>query len=214
MMKNFLAVLTLLSVSVCQAGTLKVKLVDNQALLLTNAVVYLENEALKGTYEGEEIAIMDQVNRQFSPYILAVQKGQRVSFPNSDSIKHHVYSFSSPKVFELQLFKNRRAQSMLFDKSGVIELGCNIHDWMLGYIYVVDTPYFAQTDADGVVSIDAPDGEYTLHVWHPRIQEQDIQKKRLVTLAGNQEVTIKLSETLAPGKDEFGTEADEFSDYD
>lgn len=214
MMKNFLAVLTLLSVSVCQAGTLKVKLVDNQALLLTNAVVYLENEALKGTYEGEEIAIMDQVNRQFSPYILAVQKGQRVSFPNSDSIKHHVYSFSSPKVFELQLFKNRRAQSMLFDKSGVIELGCNIHDWMLGYIYVVDTPYFAQTDADGVVSIDAPDGEYTLHVWHPRIQEQDIEKKRLVTLAGNQEVTIKLSETLAPGKDEFGTEADEFSDYD
>ena len=190
------------------------KLVDNQALLLTNAVVYLENEALKGTYEGEEIAIMDQVNRQFSPYILAVQKGQRVSFPNSDSIKHHVYSFSSPKVFELQLFKNRRAQSMLFDKSGVVELGCNIHDWMLGYIYVVDTPYFAQTDADGVVSIDAPDGEYTLHVWHPRIQEQDIEKKRLVTLAGNQEVTIKLSETLAPGKDEFGTEADEFSDYD
>ena len=190
------------------------KLVDNQALLLTNAVVYLENEALKGTYEGEEIAIMDQVNRQFSPYILAVQKGQRVSFPNSDSIKHHVYSFSSPKVFELQLFKNRRAQSMLFDKSGVVELGCNIHDWMLGYIYVVDTPYCAQTDADGVVSIDAPDGEYTLHVWHPRIQEQDIEKKRLVTLAGNQEVTIKLSETLAPGKDEFGTEADEFSDYD
>lgn len=214
MMKNFLAVLTLLSVSVCQAGTLKVKLVDNQALLLTNAVVFLESETLKNSYDGEEIAIMDQVNRQFSPYILAVQKGQRVSFPNSDSIKHHVYSFSRPKVFELELFKNRRAQSMLFDKSGVVELGCNIHDWMLGYIYVVDTPYFAQTNADGIVSIDAPDGDYTLRVWHPRIQDQDIEKKRPVTLTGDKEVTITLSETLAPGKDEFGTDADEFSDYD
>ncbi|MCY7296095.1 methylamine utilization protein [Alteromonas sp. a30] len=214
MMKNFLAVLTFLSVSVAQAGALKVKLVDNQALHLTNAVVYLETDEYKGQYEGDTMAIMDQINRQFSPYILAIQKGQKVSFPNSDSIKHHVYSFSPTKKFELQLFKNRRAQSMQFEKQGAVELGCNIHDWMLGYIFVVDTPYFAQTDKDGGVTIDAPDGDYTLRVWHPRIQEQDIEKKRPVSISGTQEVTIKLSETLAPGKDEFGGEADEFSEYD
>jgi hypothetical protein len=95
-----------------------------------------------------------------------------VDFPNSDSIKHHVYSFSKAKTFELQLYKELNAEPLLFSTQGSVELGCNIHDWMLGYIFVVDTPYVGKTDMQGNLTLELPDGEYQLDVWHPRIQEE------------------------------------------
>ncbi len=214
MMKTLLVLIAFISVPLCHAGTLNVKVSDNQNKHLAGAIVYLESAQLSSQHAGDEIATMDQINRQFSPYILAVQKGQTVSFPNSDSIKHHVYSFSPSKVFELQLFKNKKAQSISFDKPGIVELGCNIHDWMLGYIFVADNPYYGQTDKSGQMALTAPDGNYFIRVWHPRLQAADADKKQVVNLSGKQDITLQLTETLAPGEDDFGTDVDEFSEYE
>ncbi|HET7370467.1 MAG TPA: methylamine utilization protein [Gammaproteobacteria bacterium] len=115
--------------------------------------------------------VMDQHDRQFVPHVLAVEAGTAVQFPNSDNIRHDVYSFSPAKVFELPLYAGTPAQPVIFDKPGVVVLGCNIHDWMLAFIDVVPTPYFGQTDAGGAARIeDVPAGRYKLTVWAPRIQ--------------------------------------------
>jgi hypothetical protein len=132
-------------------------------------------------------AVMDQRDRRFVPGILAVQTGAEVSFPNTDSISHHVYSFSPAKRFEIYLAKGEIHPPVRFDRPGVVALGCNIHDWMLAYILVVDSPWFAQTDARGVAVLpDLPPGRYRLVTWHPRIgeREQGLEREVEVGPAG------------------------------
>jgi plastocyanin len=119
---------------------------------------------------GMPTAIMDQLHKQFAPHVLAVQVGTAVSFPNSDDIRHHVYSFSPAKRFELRLYKGVPSAPVMFDKPGPVVLGCNIHDRMLGYIYVVPTPYFATSDANGHLELhDLPSGNYQVQIWHPQL---------------------------------------------
>ncbi len=77
-------------------------------------------------------------------------------------MSHHVYSFSEAKTFELALYKGNAHPPLVFDRPGVVVLGCNIHDSMLGYILVVDTPHFASTDAAGALSLDEPAGRRLL----------------------------------------------------
>ena len=101
---------------------------------------------------------MTQQNRQFAPRALVVQAGTSVHFPNLDTVRHHVYSFSPAKPFELKLYAGTPSAPVVFDKAGVVVLGCNIHDRMSGWIVVVDTPYFARSDASGQARIDVPDG--------------------------------------------------------
>jgi plastocyanin len=114
-------------------------------------------------------AIVAQSDREFVPFVTVIQVGTTVSFPNRDPILHHVYSFSEAKPFEIKLYSGQSPSTVNFDRSGVVTLGCNIHDWMLGYIVVVPTPYFARTDANGVAHLrDLPAGNYELRAWHPR----------------------------------------------
>ena len=114
---------------------------------------------------------MAQQNISFQPHVLIVPVGASVAFPNKDSVRHHVYSFSRPKKFELKLYGRDETRSVLFDKPGMIALGCNIHDQMSGFIWVVDTPFAAQTDAAGrVVIADVPPGGASLRLWHPTIR--------------------------------------------
>jgi plastocyanin len=127
---------------------------------------------------------LDQFKKQFVPHVLAIQAGTTISFPNSDNIRHQVYSFSEAKRFELKLYSGKSADPIVFDRPGVVVLGCNIHDWMSAYLYVVDTPYFALTDKDGHAVIQAPMGNYTARIWHPRFRrgresfDEDIQVAR------------------------------------
>ena len=117
-------------------------------------------------------AEMDQVDLQFVPQVLAIQTGTQVIFPNRDDIRHHVYSFSPAKRFELRLYHGTTADPVQFDIPGKVVLGCNIHDSMLGYIYVLDTPYFAVTDVAGRVQFtDLPSGQYRYQVQHPRTNQ-------------------------------------------
>ncbi|QJD68183.1 methylamine utilization protein [Xanthomonas campestris pv. badrii] len=137
--------------------------------VLVDAVVSLELARPAAATAGKTVE-MDQVNSQFVPAVLAIRAGTAVRFPNNDQIRHQVYSFSPAKRFELPLFQGTTAAPVRFDQAGLVTVGCNIHDWMLGYIVVLDTPYFGKTGSDGRVQLDAPAGAYTLRVWHPRIK--------------------------------------------
>lgn len=116
---------------------------------------------------------MDQKNRTFIPHVLPVQTGTKVQFPNSDDIRHHVYSFSPAKPFQLPLYKGTPATPELFDRAGVVTLGCNIHDQMSAFIVIVDTPHFAKTPASGKATLsDLEPGRYTVRVWYPDMREE------------------------------------------
>lgn len=150
-------------------------------------------------------AVMDQRERRFTPHILPVQTHTRVSFPNSDSVSHHVYSFSAAKRFQLYLTKGDPAKEVVLDHPGVITLGCNLHDWMLGYILVLDTPYFTQTDAAGLAALGGlTAGKYRLEVWHPRITDAVAELARVVDLpaSGKQTWALRLSRALLPARDQ------------
>lgn len=147
------------------AAELVVQVDDGQAPL-ADAVVSLHGPS-PSSAPGR--AVMDQRNTAFVPGVLPIQAGTAVSFPNSDSVRHQVYSFSAPRPFELPLYSGTPPEPVVFDKPGVVVVGCNIHDWMIGHIVVLDTPYFGKSGADGRVALTAPAGEYTLRAWHPRL---------------------------------------------
>ena len=116
---------------------------------------------------------MDQRNREFVPHVLVIEAGTWVDFPNNDTVSHQVYSFSPAKPFQLPLYKGRTHPPVLFDRAGVVTLGCNIHDNMLGYIYVADSPCFGKTDLDGRWSSgELPAGRYDVRIWSPRIKDR------------------------------------------
>jgi plastocyanin len=117
---------------------------------------------------------VDQVDKEFSPRVTIVQLGASVTFPNHDDVRHQVYSFSSAKRFELPLYAGVPAQPIIFDKPGVIVLGCNIHDWMVGYVYVSESPFFAKTGKDGKARItDLPPRAYVVRLWHPELETSE-----------------------------------------
>ena len=114
---------------------------------------------------------MAQHNRQFEPFVLVVPAGGVVAFPNQDEVRHEVYSFSPAHPFQLKLYGRDETRTVRFEKPGVIALGCNIHDQMVAFIKVVDTPYAAKTDAAGEVTLHGlPTGEVSVHVWHPYLK--------------------------------------------
>ena len=149
-----------------------------------DAVVFLRTLSGQKTAAHTPLAAsVEQHDREFVPYVTVVQTGAAVRFPNQDPIRHHVYSFSQPKKFEIKLYAGDAPDPIIFDKPGVVTMGCNVHDWMLGYVFVVDTPWFAKTDASGLARIDAvEDGEYEARIWHPR-QRHEVSVQHL-KLAG------------------------------
>jgi plastocyanin len=113
-------------------------------------------------------AAIEQRGREFIPWMTVVQTGASVDFPNNDTIRHHVYSFSDPKRFEIKLYAGKPGQPVVFDKPGQVDIGCNIHDWMEAHVLVVDTPYFTRTGADGRATVaGVPAGRYRVRPWHP-----------------------------------------------
>ena len=117
---------------------------------------------------------IDQIDHEFVPRVKVIRVGTTVNFPNKDNIRHQVYSFSPAKTFELPLYAGIRAPPIVFDKPGVVIMGCNIHDSMVGYVYVADTAYFGKTDTEGKARLgNVPAGVYTLRVWHPRMADSE-----------------------------------------
>lgn len=134
-------------------------------------------------------AEIGQRDRQFTPQLLIVQTGTAVNFPNFDTVRHHVYSFSPIKVVDIKLYSGTPAEPIVFDKPGVAALGCNIHDRMSAHIVVVDTPTFARTDDKGQASFDLPAGEHVVKAWHPGQKSPTLQSLKLdVQAAGGSSV--------------------------
>ena len=135
---------------------------------------------------------MDQKNRMFIPHVLPIQTGTSVVFPNSDDIRHQVYSFSPAKTFQLPLYQGTPTSPILFDKPGVVTLGCNIHDRMSAYIVVVDTPHFATTTADQPAMLaDLPADSYEVHVWTPSTRAATVPVR--VTLSADDRKELQLT---------------------
>lgn len=156
------------------AVSLQAELVDLNEQPLANAVLTLRGPL--GAEAAPATAVMDQLRQQFVPSVLAVKTGTRVFFPNSDNIRHHVYSFSPSKRFELRLYQGTPTEPVLFEQPGVVVLGCNIHDWMVGYLYVTDDPWFAVSDARGRLQLaQLPPGRYAVTLWHPDMPDRQAQ---------------------------------------
>lgn len=158
------------------AATLNVALTDQEGNAVDDAVVYVTAVNGERATTTPMQASVDQVNEMFVPHVRAVTTGSSISFPNSDHIRHHVYSFSPAKTFELPLYIGIPAEPLVFGTAGLVTLGCNIHDHMLGYVLVLDTPYFAEVTAGSATISNLPAGKWAVEIWHPRLaDEQTIQ---------------------------------------
>ncbi len=164
-----------------------VSVLDDTGAPVADAVVSLTSPdpALNADPTAGHLSVMAQRNKQFSPHVLAVRTGTTVRFPNQDEFRHQIYSFSKPKPFEISLYGGDEEKRETFDKTGVVALGCNIHDTMLGYIYVLDTDHFAVTGDNGIVRIGGvKPGKYSVAVWHPRQRGGEALSQDTVIAAG------------------------------
>lgn len=153
------------------AGGLEVTLTDKSGKPIADAVVEIVSPAAPLPTNQPMTATMDQIDKEFVDPLLLVVAGTRVSFPNKDNIHHHVYSFSDAKTFELPLWTGDKIKSVLLDKPGVVVVGCNVHDWMQGHIYVGATHRMAKSDALGRLLIaNLPAGGYAFRIWHARLK--------------------------------------------
>ena len=153
---------------VAQAATLNVNLSDAGGKPLLDAVALLEPAVGKAPVKPMADVEISQAKRQFQPRVTVITTGTRVLFPNFDTVRHHVYSFSPIKTFELKLYAGVPGTPVLFDKPGLAVLGCNIHDSMSAWVVVADTPWSARSAAGGSARIEAiPPGNYKLRLWHP-----------------------------------------------
>jgi plastocyanin len=182
-----------------QAAEIEILVADQAGVPLQNAAVVadaLDSPADAASPSEAKLpsVTIAQHDKQFEPYVSVIRVGTVVDFPNRDNILHNVYSFSKVKPFQLPLYRDKPPEPVLFDKPGVVVLGCNIHDWMVAYVYVVASPYFAKTDAAGRAILAAlPPGGYRIRAWHPR-------KKRR---GSSQPREIRITEASDPVRMEF-----------
>lgn len=202
---HFLSSITLyffLSSAAANAVDVDLSIVDQHNKPLANAVAALVPEK-KPEFPIQK-AIIDQQNNLFVPDLLVVRTNTLINFPNSDDVRHHVYSFSAAKKFELRLYHGKTAEPVLFDKPGKVVLGCNIHDSMSAHIFVLDTDYYQISGADGKIRLqNIPDGNYKLQIFHPKM-EKDFIEEAVKLSNTNLSKTITLTiEPPPPAQDEF-----------
>lgn len=168
----FAVAAAVLSATVAHAGGLSVRVVDASGKAVAEAVVTLrpQREAPPPARVGSGYRVAQQ-NIAFNPHISIVPVNATVAFPNLDPFKHHVYSFSPTKRFELKLFARNEMRSVTMDRAGIVAVGCNIHDSMSAYIYVTDTVWSSLSSASGQAFFrDTPARAFTLSVWHPLLR--------------------------------------------
>ncbi len=176
--KTSVFLLSLISPLLSAAENPNFLITDQFGQALADVVIEpVTNESI--TAENVEPAVMDQVNKRFQPEQLVIQTDRRVDFPNSDNIRHHVYSFSKAKTFELKLYADKPESPVSFPKHGVVVLGCNIHDTMIAYIFVSRSESTAVTDKTGQASLSTSDSD-EFNIWH---KHQAIGPEQLTTVS-------------------------------
>jgi plastocyanin len=193
------SVLALLAGHAAGAATVEVQASGSDGRPLAETVVFLENAAAKAAAKPVQGVEVEQAERRFTRRVTVVTAGSELRFPNRDKVRHHVYSFSPTKTFELKLYSGTPSNPVLFDKPGVAVLGCNIHDTMVAWVVVVETPYYAQADARGTVRLDnVPPGTYRLRAWHPGLPPGTAALDELLLVGANPtSASVKLPLTAA-----------------
>lgn len=153
------------------AADLSAEIRDSRGNLIADAVMYVEPVGASAPPPRTDVrATIDQVDKEFVPRVSVVRAGTQVFFPNSDNIRHSIYSFSPAKTFATKLYSGREAAPVLFDKTGLVVLGCNIHDKMVAWVLIVDTPWYARSGADGIATVNSlPAGEYRVTATAPSV---------------------------------------------
>ncbi len=183
------ACLALLPAAV-MAGSIEVTVLDEGGEPVKDAVVYLLPNGKVPPAPASQVTKVDQVEKNFVPHVSAMQAGGSVNFPNFDNIRHHVYSFSPARKFEIPLYEGVPTDPVQFPEPGVIALGCNIHDWMSGYIFVAESPWFAITGEDGRALIeDVPAGSYDIEAWHEKLHGDPKKTRQKVQVAATDNAT-------------------------
>ena len=196
------------SMGAAQAAEISVVVRDERDEAVTDAVVILTPGSVNGEPEAQapyrdksasyEIV---QKDMQFAPHILVIPRGASVDFPNLDAVRHHVYSFSSAKRFELTLYGRDESRTVTFDKPGIVAIGCNIHDAMQAYIYVHDSQQEAKLSEHGRATFsNIPAGEYTIMVWHPRLKPRDAEIRQVVQVDADATHTESIEIPLRPAR--------------
>jgi plastocyanin len=182
------------------AGSLNLTVSDANGAPLTDAVALLEPATGKAVVKPMPDVEISQAKRQFSPRVTLITTGTKATFPNFDTVRHQVYSFSPIKTFELKLYAGVPGAPITFDKPGIAVLGCNIHDNMAAWVVVSDTPWFARSTADGHAHIDAiPAGNYKLRMWHPGLPPNTEPEPVAITIgAGDVAQTVRLAVRSEP----------------
>ena len=207
MARNLILVLAFASAaSALNAAPFNVRVVDSSGRPVRDAVVtlYPTGSAARPARPGGHFVIAQQ-NLQFHPFLTVIPVGADVSFPNLDPTKHHVYSFSPAKKFELKLFAKDQSRTVHFDKAGVVALGCNIHDQMSAFIVVTDSAWTSRTNAQGMATfVDAPNAPGRLTVWHPYLRAPGGELQQQVAAAqhnANFELRLRAPPTAMPMAD-------------
>jgi plastocyanin len=183
-----------------QAATLVIHVLNSDGRVLSGAVVTVRPLDAPARHAAPQRTVMDQVNRAFEPDLLVIPVGSTIEFPNSDSVSHQIYSFSAAKRFQLPLYRGKPYPPVQFEQTGVVTLGCNIHDEMLAYVVVTDAPYFGRTDASGAWSAEVTRGQYRVLIWHPRVRDEGADLERVLTVndTDRAELTLRLVKPLQP----------------
>lgn len=206
------ALLTMIPASAALASGVTVQLNDAAGKPIQDAVVYVEAEpgqALPKILKPAEIA---QKGLKFIPVVTVIQTGSRISFPNNDRVRHHIYSFSPAHKFDQKLYSGTTAEPQTFDKAGVVVLGCNIHDKMVAYVRVVDTPFFAKTDAKGVAQVEMPPGgKYVVKAWHYDMVAGQPAEQAVAVKAGEAMTQVAFRMPMKPPS--LDNEPSPFSNY-
>ncbi|MEM1439197.1 MAG: methylamine utilization protein [Pseudomonadota bacterium] len=198
-MKLLTSCVFLIAASAVFGAEVEVVVLDRDDQAVPDVVVSISGNGLSPD-ETRDTAVMQQVNEAFSPHIVAVRSGQFVAFPNNDPIAHHVYSFSRPNDFTLPLSKDRNPTPVTFESEGVVVVGCNIHDHMLGYILVLEAPRFAITDDSGQARLDVSgaSGDLAFQIWSPRIRDGRSITTLNTAVGDSDRVVFKLQKKLRP----------------
>jgi plastocyanin len=174
------------------------------------AVIWLEPTGRSAPVQSPKPLIVSQRKLTFVPHVAAVQVGTAVDFPNEDPIFHNVFSNYEGQVFDLQLYAPQTARRVLFRRTGIVHVFCNIHDSMSAVIAVVPTPYFVVADANGRFEIEAPAGEYRLRLWHEAARSDALARMERAVTVGGDGVTLPDTELVVstdpqpPHKDKYG----------
>ncbi len=183
---------------------------------LADIVIYLEPLDGQVLEKSSEIVVIGQLGKSFTPYVSVSQVKSQVDFVNQDDITHHIYSAGSENKFSFKIRAGQTNSSAQFDHVTEVAMGCNIHDWMSGFLLVVDTPYFGKTDQQGLVSfIIAKQGRYKVVVWHPQMQTIDNRMSKDVTVLANSTLSFALKNAIAEiPLQESDDDFDFLSDYE